>query len=205
MQWKTTKIWHGNISSETMGLLFEIPPVFPGGFSYFPDFITVEEEAFLIEKISAIPLKPFVFHGFSALRKTASYGFDYSFSSGKLSESQPIPSAFQPIIARVAAVLQVPSSGIAELLLTEYPPGSVINWHRDAPPFGVIAGISLQSDCTFRLRPNDPKMQGRKAIVSFTAKRRSLYIIAGESRSEWQHSIAPVTHTRYSITLRTLK
>jgi len=36
-------------------------------------------------------------------------------------------------------------------------------------------------------------------------RRRSLYIITGEARSEWQHSIAPVKETRYSVTLRTLR
>ena len=94
---------------------------------------------------------------------------------------------------------------IAELLVTEYPPGSVINWHRDAPPFDLIAGISLQSDCTFKLRPHEKEKQTRKATVSFKVGRRSLYVMEGEARTHWQHSIAPVKHLRYSITIRTLK
>jgi alkylated DNA repair dioxygenase AlkB len=91
----------------------------------------------------------------------------------------------------------------AELLVTEYP--SVINWHRDAPPFDIIVGISLLTDCTFRFRPHDKARQARKAILAVPLQRRSLYVIQAEARSNWQHSILPVTRLRYSITLRTLR
>jgi alkylated DNA repair dioxygenase AlkB len=101
--------------------------------------------------------------------------------------------------------LYIDPKQIAELLVTEYPVGSVINWHRDAPPFEVIIGISLLSDCTFKLKPQEKIKQTRSATISFPVKRRSLYVMEGPSRSEWQHSIAPVKNQRYSITLRTLK
>jgi alkylated DNA repair dioxygenase AlkB len=94
---------------------------------------------------------------------------------------------------------------VAELLVTEYPPGSVINWHRDAPPFDLIAGISLSSDCTFKLRPHAEEKRNRKTTVSLTVANRSLYVMQGASRSEWQHCITPVKDVRYSITLRTLR
>ena len=81
----------------------------------------------------------------------------------------------------------------------------MINWHRDAPPFGLIAGISLRSDCTFKLRPYDKTKQGRSSTRSLLVERRSLYVMQGEVRSEWEHSTAPVKDIRYSITLRTLK
>ena len=83
--------------------------------------------------------------------------------------------------------------------------GSVINWHRDAPPFDIIAGISLLSDCSFKLRPYDKTKRKRNTIISFPVQRRSLYIMEGVARSEWEHSIAAVKQLRYSITLRTLR
>ncbi len=61
------------------------------------------------------------------------------------------------------------------------------------------------SDCNFRLRSQDKAKQTKKFVVSFPVKPRSLYIIQGAARSDWQHSITPVKQTRYSITLRTLK
>lgn len=66
--------------------------------------------------------------------------------------------------------MSVTQDAFAELLITEYPVGSVINWHRDAPPFDLIAGISLMADCTFRLRPNDKAKQTRASVISFPVK-----------------------------------
>jgi len=122
-----------------------------------------------------------------------------------MAKGEDIPVIFNSLIGRVAEVVSVATDEFAELLVTKYPIESVINWHRDAPPFDLIAGISLLSDCTFRLRPFDKAKQNRKAIISFPVERRSLYIIKGAARNEWQHSISAVKQIRYSITLRTLK
>jgi alkylated DNA repair dioxygenase AlkB len=185
--------------------LFPIEPHFPDGFHYYPDFLTEEEEASLIREIKNHPLHNFNFQGFEAKRKIASFGFDYNFNKRNLTRGKEIPVAFTSLIEKVAHHLSIPSNDFAELLLTEYPEGSVINWHRDAPPFELIAGISLLSDCTFRLRPHDKAKQNRTSTLSFQVKRCSLYVISGIARSDWQHSISPVKQTRFSITLRTLK
>ena len=34
---------------------------------------------------------------------------------------------------------------------------------------------------------------------------RSAYVLAGEARTKWQHSLPPTRGLRYSITFRTLK
>lgn len=188
-----------------MQTLFDLPPVYPPGFTYEPGFISPSEEAGLIAAIAGLALIPFEFKGYTARRNTASFGYDYSFSKGRLRQGKPIPEAFHPLIEKVAARMGISPYEIAELLVTEYPPGAVINWHRNAPPFGVIAGISLGADCIFRFRPHDPQLQTRRNIRSLTLEARSLYIMAGESRDKWQHSISPVTQSRYSITLRTLR
>jgi alkylated DNA repair dioxygenase AlkB len=122
-----------------------------------------------------------------------------------LSAGKPIPEEFKEIIRKVSLKLNVNPANFSELLLTEYPPGSVINWHRDAPPFDIIAGISLNSNCIFKLRPHEKSLQNRTSIISVPVSRCSLYVIAGIARTNWQHSIAPVKTTRYSITLRTLR
>jgi len=188
-----------------MSTLFPIHEIYPAGFSYIPEFIGHDEELSLIREIEKIPLHTFKFHGYEARRKVASFGYDYSFDSNRLTEGKKIPRAFHPLIEKVALHLKIAATDFAEVLLTEYPPGSVINWHRDAHPFDIIAGISLLSDCTFRLRPYEKEKQGRGSVLSITTARRSLYVIRDESRTDWQHSIAPVKNLRYSITLRTLR
>jgi alkylated DNA repair dioxygenase AlkB len=145
------------------------------------------------------------FHGYIANRKTASFGYDYSFENRSLTKGKDIPQSFSFLLEKVSAHLSINTHDFEELLVTEYSPGTVINWHRDAPPFDIIVGISLLSDCIFRLRPQDKAKQNRKSVISFPEERRSLYVIQDAARSEWQHSIASVKATRYSITLRTLK
>lgn len=187
-----------------MDTLFPIDPVLPSGFVYTPDFLTTLEEDQLIEMASKIELHKFLFQGFEAKRKVASFGYDYSFDKRVLTKGKQIPIEFHPIVEKVSDFLSISTDKFAELLITEYPVGSVINWHRDAPPFDLIAGISLQADCIFRLRPHDKEKQGRKSIISIPVQRRSLYIMQGNARTEWQHSTAPVNKIRYSLTLRTL-
>lgn len=188
-----------------MDTLFPIKPLYPQGFSYIANFITNAEEVELISEISKTNLHTFTFQGFEAKRKVASFGYDYNFEKKALTKGKEIPLKFNSLIEKVAGHLSVNKGIFEELLITEYPRGSVINWHRDAFPFDIIVGLSLGADCTFRLRPHDKTKQGRGAIVSFPVNRRSLYIIRDVARTEWEHSIAPVKAVRYSITLRSLR
>jgi len=188
-----------------MNTLFPLEPQLPEGFRYIPNFLTEEEEEELYSEILKTEVHTFNFQGYTAKRKVASFGYDWSFEKKQLSKGKEVPEVFAPLIKKVSGLLSITPNAFAELLVTEYPVGSVINWHRDAPPFDLIAGISLRSDCTFRLRPQDKSKQNRKSIISFPVKRRSLYVMEGPARTEWQHSISPVKEVRYSITLRTLK
>jgi alkylated DNA repair dioxygenase AlkB len=191
--------------SERLNELFPIRANLPDGFSYHEDFLSREEEQRLYDIISSIKLHTFIFQGFEARRRVASFGYDYSFDKRRLTKGTDIPQNLEWLVNRVAHRIGVSPTAIAELLITQYPVGSVINWHRDAPPFDVIVGISLMADCMFKLRPHDKNKQSRQSIVSLPVARRSIYVMSGLSREEWQHATAPVKEVRYSITLRTLK
>lgn len=188
-----------------METLFNILPDLPPGFHYYTNFLTEEEEENLVSLIKSYPLKNVIFQGFEAKRKALSIGYNYHFDSRSISEGMPIASEFKSLLSKVADQLTIPEEDLLMMLLTEYDTGTVINWHRDAPPFEKIVGISLLSDCTFKLRPYDKSKQSRSATKSFIAERRSLYLMEGEARQEWEHSIAPVKKLRYSITIRTLR
>ena len=185
--------------------LFSLDADLPKSFSYLPGFISVEEEADLLKLISQFELHTFQFHVYEGKRRVASFGYDWCFEKRTLSKGKEIPKEFDWLFQRTAHHLNINKSDFTELLITEYPVGSVINWHRDAPPFELIAGISLLSECDFRLRPYDKKEHGRKFIRSLKIAPRSLYVIKDEARSEWEHSTKAVEKTRYSITLRTIK
>jgi alkylated DNA repair dioxygenase AlkB len=188
-----------------MHTLFDIGPVYPEGFSYHPQFLTEAEESKLLEAIAGIDLEPMKFHEYEAKRKVAGFGQGWSFTEQRLKPGKAIPAAFDFLIEKITSRFSIEKEAVAQFLITEYPAGAVINWHRDAPPFDVIIGVSLLSDCTFKLRPQDKEKQTRAATISFTVQRRALYIMQGPAKTEWQHSTAPVKKERYSLTFRTLK
>jgi alkylated DNA repair dioxygenase AlkB len=96
-------------------------------------------------------------------------------------------------------------------LINEYRPGSPIGWHRDAPHYDIVAGISLLSACRIKFRPyRSPSstmlQSGRRAATHEVAlARRSAYLMTQESRTAYEHHIPPVAELRYSVTFRTLR
>ena len=62
-------------------------------------------------------------------------------------------------------------------------------------------GLSLGSACKFRFRRRTGKSWEQ---CTLDAQPRSLYVMTGESRHVWEHSIPSVQTKRYSITFRTM-
>jgi alkylated DNA repair dioxygenase AlkB len=90
---------------------------------------------------------------------------------------------------------------IAQILCTEYETGVAIGWHRDKAHFETVFGLSLASSYALRFRRSAGKNWQRYTLE---AAPRSLYVMAGPSRPQWEHSIPPVPALRYSITFRTM-
>jgi alkylated DNA repair dioxygenase AlkB len=92
---------------------------------------------------------------------------------------------------------------LAQTLVTRYPPGATIGWHRDAPVFGpVVVGVSLRSACLLRLQR---RVGEERRVHEVELAPRSAYLLGGRARSAWQHSVPPVAALRYSITFRTVR
>jgi alkylated DNA repair dioxygenase AlkB len=174
----------------------------PDGFKYFADFITRQEETKLLEVISAIEFREFAMQGVTAKRRVAQFGWHYSFASFRLTPAEPAPSAFDDVRIRAASLAQVDPIAFSEVLVTEYKPGAGIGWHRDAPPFGIVAGLSLAGGCRMRFQTGSG---AERLTAAAELAPRSLYLITGEARTKWQHTIPPTKELRYSITFRTLR
>jgi alkylated DNA repair dioxygenase AlkB len=117
-----------------------------------------------------------------------------------LQPAEPIPAWLEPLIEQVEEY-GGPGTQIAQVLCTEYDVGVGIGWHRDKPHFERIFGLSLGSSCKFRFRR---KVDDRWQRYTLEAAPRSLYLMSGESRRIWEHSIPAVEAPRYSITFRTM-
>jgi alkylated DNA repair dioxygenase AlkB len=178
------------------------PADVPEGFAYRPDIISAAEEAALAKEIAALPLEAFRFQGFVAKRRVMSFGWRYDFDRARFEQTEPIPDFLLPLKARAAAFAGLGADDIAHALVTDYAPGTPIGWHRDRPVFEDVIGISLLSPCTFRFRRKAGAKWQRHTL---TAEPRSIYLMRGPSRWEWEHSIPEVEETRYSVTFRTLR
>ena len=182
--------------------LFETAPRLPQGFKYQPEIMSELEERALLEEISDLPFKEFEFHGYTGKRRVVSYGWRYDFQSRRLGEADDIPPFLLLLRETAAAVGGLAPNQLQQVLVTEYSPGAGIGWHRDKAVFGEVIGISLLSPCQFRLRRSVGERWER---VNVTAEPRSAYVLTGESRTEWEHSIPPVDALRYSVTYRNLR
>ena len=60
--------------------------------------------------------------------------------------SEPLPAFLLPLRATVAPVGGCRRRGACDGPINEYRPGSPIGWHRDAPQYDIVAGISLLSE-----------------------------------------------------------
>jgi len=80
-------------------------------------------------------------------------------------------------------------------------PGAGIGWQRDRPVYGEILGVSFLAPCVMRLRRKDGT-GWRRSVAPLAPG--SAYRLSGAARSDWEHSISPMTVLRYSITFRTL-
>jgi alkylated DNA repair dioxygenase AlkB len=178
------------------------PQSMPAGFRYAPDLIDAGEEARLVAAFADLPFKEFAFHGFLGKRRVVSFGFRYDFNGGGLTEAEPMPSFLLPVSERAAALAGLAPDRLQHVLITEYRPGAAIGWHRDRANFGDVIGVSLVSPCTFRMRRRRGTGWERAAM---RLDRRSVYLMRGPSRDEWEHSIPAVDALRYSITFRSMR
>lgn len=179
------------------------PPNLPDGFEYRAEWITVEEEQYLLAHLESLSFADVRMHGVIAKRKVVHFGWDYRYDSWTISPTEPIPQWLLPFRLRAADVMRVSMEAIQEVLITRYEPGAGIGWHRDAPMFGPrVLGVSLVGSCRMRFqRTVNGKRQTAEAVLS----PRSLYVLTGAARFSWQHAIPPGKEWRYSVTFRTLK
>jgi DNA oxidative demethylase len=172
----------------------------PQGLVYEREFLTRAEEAELLRTLTDLRFDPIVIRGQAARRTACHFGLGYNYLTRQPEPGEPLPGWLEPLRDRCGALAGVARDELVETLVQRYPPGSTIGWHRDAPAFGTIVGVSLEGACRFRFRRSTEPRTTWEIILD----PRSAYVLSGEARSNWQHSIPPTKEPRYSITFRTL-
>ena len=172
------------------------------GLFFRREFVTREQELGLLDCIRSLQFHEMKMRGVVARRRVIHYGVKYSFESFKATPGPPLPDFLLPLRAQAADLAAVAPDDLAEALITEYSPGAAIGWHKDAHPFDIVVGISLLSESRFRFRRGKVRAWETAEVP---LPPRSVYVLTGPARTEWEHSIPPVKALRYSVTFRTLR
>jgi alkylated DNA repair dioxygenase AlkB len=173
----------------------------PHGFRYREEIVTEEEEASLVASLGQLNLKPFEFHGHLGNRRVITFGLRYDYSRRAVEQASAMPAFLDELLVRVAEFAGYAPEAFRQVGVNEYRPGAGIGWHKDKPQFGIVVGVSLLAPATMRFRRAEGSRWNR---ISHAVKPRSIYILSGEARTEWEHSIPPQTGLRYSVTFRSL-
>ena len=171
--------------------------------TYVDAFLTYEEERALVEEIEAYAFHEVRMRGQVARRTVIHFGWDYDYDGWKIEPTTPPSTRVRALADRCAAAANIAPASLEQFLVARYPPGATIGWHRDAPMFGTpVIGISLVSSCAMKFRR---ETDAGFEVFTQLLEPRSLYILDGQARTKWQHSIPPTKELRYSISMRTLK
>jgi alkylated DNA repair dioxygenase AlkB len=178
------------------------PPAVPG-LALVEEAIDPAFERALERRIDAAPLAPFQFGQWEGKRLTANYGSAYDYQRARPVPAPPLPDWLVELRDAVVPRFGRTPGEFVQGLLVRYGPGAGIGWHRDRPQYGEVIGVSLTSPAVLRLRRRLP--EGGFARRNVELPPRSAYLLSGEVRQEWEHSITPMDATRRSATFRTLR
>jgi DNA oxidative demethylase len=173
------------------------------GLTYVEEFVTPEEERELLELIEPLDFHTIEMRGQVARRRVRHFGLGYDYDRGELAPVEPLPEGLEWLRERAAALIEREPEDLVQILVSRYPEGAGIGWHRDAPMFGSrIVGVSLRAPARMRFQRT---VKGEREVAAVDLAPRSAYVLSGKARWSWQHSIPPGKELRYSVTFRTLK
>jgi DNA oxidative demethylase len=184
-----------------VALTRRVPVDAPEGLVHRERFLSIGEEELLLARLRDLRFDPIVIHGQEARRTARHFGLGYDYERRTPTEGDPLPDWLESFREAAAELAGLRPEALVEVLIQRYPVGSTIGWHRDAPAFGIVVGVSLAGACRMRFR----LARDTKHVWETLLERRSAYVLRGAARWSWQHSIPATKEERFSITFRSLR
>lgn len=170
------------------------------GLWYIPNYLTEKEINSFKKKIDTEI--NFSHLGNTKSRRVAHFGYNYSYDQTGLTKASPIPDYLLTLVDpnKINDVLGINliDKPFQQLIINEYKPGQQIAYHTDHPTqFGsVIACITIGQSVPIKFKKDTQEK-------TVDVQEGSLYIMTGESRYSWKHSlINDGDNNRYSLTYR---
>lgn len=160
------------------------------------EVVSEGEESRLLETIRSQPWDT------TLRRRVQQYGHSYVYKS-ESRDILSVPDWAYSLFETCRKVLPIPETSLEKLqvIVNEYEPGEGISKHIDNPrQFGEwVLTVSLGSPATM-------VFSKEKEEIPILLERRSAYLLTGDSRYSWKHSIparkGDRTGTRISVTFR---
>lgn len=158
------------------------PEINISGLTYIPDFISAQEQDFLLSQIDHQPWLT------DLKRRVQHYGYKYDYKARMVDNNAylgPLPDWLSSLSKKLYDGGIFPSTP-DQVIVNEYLPGQGISAHIDCVPCfaDTIASLSLGSPCIMDF--TNPKTGEKKSLA---LEDRSLIILLGPARYEWQHAI----------------
>ena len=147
------------------------------GLTYIPEFVTEEEERRILARVDSGEWN----HEYS--RRRQQFGYRYDYKSEHLTHLGSLPDWLLELaerLAREGIFDRIPD----QALVNEYLPGQGIAAHVDRFSETVVS-LSLASGIVM-----DFTRESDSAKTPLWLEPRSLLVLQGEARHDWQHSIA---------------
>jgi len=174
----------------------------PEGLNYVPGFLAEAGERDVLAVLARFELQPYVLHDTPSRRLVRSFGLARVAGAYDLGPAAPVPVELEWLRERCARSDGTRTGGAGAAARVALPARRGDRWHRDAPQFGDVSGISLLTACRMRFRRGRPRAW---QTAELTLQPRSAYVLSGPARTQWQHHIPAVTAERWSMTFRTLR
>ena len=160
---------------------------------FLPGFLTPEQEADCVKRIDAAEGE----WRNDLRRRVQHYGWRYDYKARAITPDMHIgrlPDWLADIAKRLYDETGLFDRVPEQVIVNEYEPGQGIATHIDHPGFGpTICTVSLLDDWEMDFSEN------WKDKMPALLHRRSCVLLTGDSRSVWQHGIAP-RKREYSLT-----
>jgi hypothetical protein len=108
----------------------------PEGLDYRADMLSPDEEREVLAVVERLDLREVQMRGQTARRTVQHFDLEYGYESWQLAPAEPLPESLEWLRERCAEFASIASAAFAQTLVTRYPPGATIGWHRDAPVSG---------------------------------------------------------------------
>ena len=149
---------------------------------------SAQDEETPAEHIESLPFKEFEFHGFTGKRRIVSFGWRYDFNGGGLTKTETCRNFSSGIRARAEGFAGIAPGSLQQVLITEYRRAPRSAGTRTAP----FSATSSAFRCSRPALSGCGGKAGALGAAQSDAEPRSIYLLRGPSRTEWEHSIPGV-------------